>query len=650
MTHFDGGARLIVNLVSVVQKEPVLCAGWERLRTKLSPTVLWESIKTNWLRDLVRAALPDGTFQTGGDRKSAQFRNAKQRAIVEFVETTARAADPDLDDDAVVAQCIDSVGQRWRASATGGGVAILHRVVRRVARRVRSGGDDDDVGGPLVDRAFDDLAIEEVTSTAVMGPSKLHHMLMQHVLQTPSTNGNAALLSDLMRLASEELLLARAEEERKTKEAEVHHTELQVALAREERPLRQQEADNATRRLELDQVTERRPPSRTTKPTTDDDAACLLREARRKWHNMQCLSVAIWDHHRKTLPPDVAPDPLLRDVFANVVTRAPALLQKYKLRLLGASEPYVTAVYCAADTDMPAVTARFWAKDDGTPMAASSRGGRRTTVAAPPPPGVSDLLEAVVGAGLDDVARKSALQRLNTHFRRPMAAEWAVLWPRMTPAVATKALWTHIDVERDPIVPQLRQWIATTDRDACPAYPAVGTVDLRPVEPIPSALRCLDVDAVVWPCVRRAGLERAFAKHYGSFQQSAGAYVPAAGTPSDERLRQFRRLTSTATALTYKAIGECLGWFTTNAAGPRDTLLARQLVQAFLQCAALRGDAGPITDVTRWYDNGQWTWELCLWEMRVATVLISRLRTSGTDLRFLAQDVATSMPPVKAAA
>ena len=38
---------------------------------------------------------------------------------------------------------------------------------------------------------------------------------------------------------------------------------------------------------------------------------------------------------------------------------------------------------------------------------------------------------------------------------------------------------------------------------------------------------------------------------------------------------------------------------------------------------------------------------VCLWEMRVATVLVSRLHISSTDLRFLAQDVAATMPAVK---
>ena len=50
-----------------------------------------------------------------------------------------------------------------------------------------------------------------------------------------------------------------------------------------------------------------------------------------------------------------------------------------------------------------------------------------------------------------------------------------------------------------------------------------------------------------------------------------------------------------------------------------------------------------MRDEALWYDAGAkpalWRWTHCLWEMRMATAFVARLRLGGADLGFLAHDV-----------
>lgn len=111
--------------------------------------------------------------------------------------------------------------------------------------------------------------------------------------------------------------------------------------------------------------------------------------------------------------------------------------------------------------------------------------------------------------------RTQAIKLLDLEFVRPTTAAWAVLWPaRPTdPAV----LPTHLDVERDPIVPLLQAWLRRrlddpASAEAAPEYPAADTVfDGRPTEPVPPLLAAVSPDAP-WPLLQRAGLGRALSK------------------------------------------------------------------------------------------------------------------------------------------
>ena len=214
--------------------------------------------------------------------------------------------------------------------------------------------------------------------------------------------------------------------------------------------------------------------------------------------------------------------------------------------------------------------------------------------------------------------------------------EWCILWPKRS-AAQPLVITTYLDVERDPIIQQLRDWIASDDRPA-PTYPALGVVDLRPVEMVPLALRATDTD--VWPMLRRAGLERACAKQMDAYHRSQGTHVAAADAPHDERLRQYRRLVEAGVEeLSCRQINEILGWGCAN-----DTALLKAITEVLMQYPNRLG--GPITTTALWYNasNGNvvlWRHGLCLWEMRLAVIFVTRLRLGGADVSFLARDIAT---------
>ena len=123
-----------------------------------------------------------------------------------------------------------------------------------------------------------------------------------------------------------------------------------------------------------------------------------------------------------------------------------------------------------------------------------------------------------------------------------MKGRWDVLWPITTAAKLKQGIiWSYIDGDRDPIVPQLRTWLLTDVADSTPpVYPVAN--DTRTVEIVPLMLQALSCD--VWPALERAGLERVCRNYLKFYNLSANMQIPAAREPEQERLRQFRRLSS----------------------------------------------------------------------------------------------------------
>jgi hypothetical protein len=88
--------------------------------------------------------------------------------------------------------------------------------------------------------------------------------------------------------------------------------------------------------------------------------------------------------------------------------------------------------------------------------------------------------------------------------------------------------------------------------------------------------------------------------------------------------------------LTCAQICDCLGWDLKN-----DTLLLKTITEAFMTDPYR---IGGVTPVEAWYgftrDNvATWRLSLCLWEMRMAAVLVKRMRMANMDLRFLSKDI-----------
>jgi hypothetical protein len=107
---------------------------------------------------------------------------------------------------------------------------------------------------------------------------------------------------------------------------------------------------------------------------------------------------------------------------------------------------------------------------------------------------------------LPNIPCPQLVEALDTGFVAASAGHWAVLWaPRPKNAAVIP---TYLDLECDPVVPQLRAWLAAgaPRDDSVPVYPARGVVDPRPTEAVPEALA--DIAPDVWPLFTAAGLAR----------------------------------------------------------------------------------------------------------------------------------------------
>ena len=367
----------------------------------------------------------------------------------------------------------------------------------------------------------------------------------------------------------------------------------------------------------------------------DDEAVDvddILRRATLSYAGRPSLSAAVW----RARPASGTADDDCTKVFDAVRRDAQAqrFAVPYTLRALARTDN-VIVVYAAAGSDLDSLAAGFWARHhphtledmppDPEPVASQpededepppplekvtvARMGRRIRM----PTHATDLVDAVLshmGRGLGPqrrewVAEITAPPRtacrggalapmLDHHFVRPHVREWGVLWaPRPKDPLV---LPTYLDTARDPIVDQLKVWLrGGADPADAPLYPAEGVVDPRPPEPVPPALRALPSTAV-WPLFERAGLAAACHDVMSAYQRSGGDAVgpPAAAAPHDERLRQWKRLTTDRPELRYAEIVDCLGWTDVR----RDAALVHRLTEALMKADGPRETAswsGPYT-------------------------------------------------------
>ena len=176
---YESGVHFLNDLTVTLRDNAALKREWDAVRKTLQESGHWLQLRQNWRSDAVSAMLPEAVFTHGGDHTSATYRNARQQAVIACASATARAVDPAVDDEAVVAQCIDAVGQRWRPDRAAA-VAVVHRVVRRVALAVRRN-PSTSAADAVVDPEFDALVLTEVTVATTAAPEDANNAWFERV-------------------------------------------------------------------------------------------------------------------------------------------------------------------------------------------------------------------------------------------------------------------------------------------------------------------------------------------------------------------------------------------------------------------------------------------------------------------------------------
>ena len=264
------------------------------------------------------------------------------------------------------------------------------------------------------------------------------------------------------------------------------------------------------------------------------------------------------------------------------------------------------------------------------PLSVTHRTPRRATApkarpAARLPNGAHDLVAAVIGPlKLQTTALQwAAIERLDNEFVCKMK-NWAVLWPSRSSN--RNIIPTFIDIELDPIVHQLTEWLRDTNPDAPPPlYPAVCVIDPRPEETVPPELRAMDTD--VWPLLQRAGLDRVcdvFSYYYtqGRLTEKEEP-VPSTLAPCNERLRQWKRLTASG-EVAFKDVVECLGWHDIS----RDSGIVHCITEALLSHEKIL----PAVWSTKRGSTNMWKCSVCFPMMRAASTYVAQSRRGGAAM------------------
>jgi hypothetical protein len=619
-------SQTLVGIVNTLSDNAAI--GWDTILEHERSQSTWPDIRKWPKYHIIKRLVPNDRFPRGGDRSSAAYR--VKMALVQHVRDLVVRATPDVDEHELADTVIEDVSRRFapRPAQRTDFTRYIRRLVSTVRRWTTTGAD----GTHTVEEECE-LFTEEVVERAFPNdndpehPGPTHDTWLQTVLMPLEP---VARIQALLRLRELDVETTRAGTDRIAAEkeriqAETARLEAAVTL---DRIRIQAEADILRIRAQSEADTLRISRKRPAPEVSVEERI----EERSGWpyRGRLSLSARIWEAR----PVDCRDD--IRTVFRRVCASAPTLVGPQTVRRALAGFNGIEIVYVDADCTVDELVRAFWAGGVPAVVVPRMEAPRRRAL----PPGVSDLAAAVVGVPPDDApAYLAAVRQLDAGFCVPNAERWAVLWPARHRD--PRLLPTYIDVERDPIVGQLREWMQNGAVGPAPPYPAVGEVDLRPAEPVPSILRAMDSD--VWPTLQVVGLERACAKLLSAYRRSQSMAIPAADAPCDERIRQFRRLTSDGSdELAYRQIAECLGWI----GAMQDVLAVRAITEALMLSPLRRG--GPVPTAAWYVKRGgvaQWRWRQCLWEMRTAAVFVTRLNLGGADLAFLARDVARFAPP-----
>ena len=597
------------SMMDLLSKDEAI--NWEMIKTQEKTLPTWDTIASNWKYWVIRRYTKAGRFTNGGDRVSTQYKGKKQQHIVEYVEQQIKATDQRTDTEALVERCISDVKQKWQTNTTEG-CAVINRVVRHTVLRAR-GMVIDDANCTVTDNMFENLEIIEVRQDV---PQDIGGVPFAKLLALDSQ-----VLGQLFEY-QKHLLTCQSRN-------------IEAEARKEEAIAQQKEFDTEAERLRerakllevqhrIDKVSRKR----TANVIADDER--LETQIAMPWNNMQSVTGPVWQARPSNYTGTLTEFLTMFKTWAS-----PNLVNMHcRLRMVP-KHPGACVVVCDPAVDVAKdIIPKYWGGPSATTLLPP-------VIAAPPhrkprslPDGVFDLAAVVLqplGMREGTIEYDNASEKLDLQFCRPMATLWGILWPKRPNG---KCLPMRIDVQRDPIIEELREWVHTGFHEPAPSYPAMHTVDVRPAEIVPPELTSTSPD--VWPLLQRAGLERACGKRLVAYQRSHGLPIPAAQQPHDERLRQFQRITSNTEEVPYKMIAECLGWHGTL----NDTLAVKCITEALMLQPNRSG--GPV-HLNVWYmkhgDHAYWRWRMVLQEMRIAAIFITRLRLGGDNLDFLARDV-----------
>lgn len=441
--------------------------------------------------------------------------------------------------------------------------------------------------------------------------------------------------------------LKRAEMERDTAELHLRTAQEQTKRTEKEKEIKCVEkepdlirANLERRRYEEQQqrpsTAEKQPNKELKRPAGDAIDALWIESHTRQYHySKQQVSLSVWERTKSKMSD-------IRDVYDRVVqyfkTRMDRIDVRFEIVPIRGAKETINVVFAQVNGEregwMDQIAA--YVVGDDAPVARTDR--------YPSIPmrknGSKDLVSAVVDplsfASASDQAE--AIERLDTLFVGPTKPLWKVLWCERP--MAAGVIPTFIDVERDPIVAQLREWLVDPDhRRAAPTYPAAGVVDGRAPESVPPELDRLPEPLNIAEIFARCGLGGVFRSFQSNYERGLRtASVTAVHAPCHERIRQFRRITDAQPDVTFKQLTECLGW---DVGMGMDSGVTKKITDHLLRHRSVN----PVADTDAWcVSRGgvlRWKWRVCLPEMRIACIYVQRIRSGGVDMQRVSNALQT---------
>lgn len=635
-----------------------------------------EGSKGKWFRKMILTVLKTHIPNykgRGGDRCSKMYKAARNQMIQDAIKKSATLyKEQHMAPDVVVAKCKEEMRKHYSVTEPNDQI-ILDRYVECQVHEVLGVDCLRQQERREVERSFRSIAVTkriQVSDGESQPVSKsstttsLTTLLVHSAQNSPAKAFDGALLLEVFKIEQAEntkqvitklqihgdLEKAKSVAESEARQAEATSNARQVeanAAARQaeasaskaqaeaeavkaqaETQARIAEANAKVRIRELDLEIVRERPAREQgkRKRADNVEEC----ARAPWCNQVSLSIAVWDAR----PPSTTDS--IEQIFGRLKEWVAANHVPHRLRL-PTEFPGLSMVYVKATVDINPWVQAFW-----TPPPAPSNSGSVAIDDVPTHRSV-DLVDRLLShwpanKQPPSQRRKELAEHLLANVVQPMVHNgWACLF--QLPTLKTK-IQSHIDWERDPVVPLLKDWVSGGGVGPAPAYPCPPDMDSRPPEEIPHDLR--DISGMdVLPALEAAGLGAFCARHRSAYAAALATQpdVTAAHAPRHaEMVRQWRRIVATSPPQpTFRDVSVALGWN----ASPNDGSIVKFLVQAMLH----------PTPLAEWYDTTvspvRWNVGACLWPMRVAAVYVARLHRGGANLQYAAKDLEAIIPTLK---